>query len=866
MSKPKTEISISSQSASLPSHTLPTYRIGDLVWCQEARNNKLWWPAMVTYDPHLGIFFRISKQKCLQYHVQYFGISAIRGWVASKSCVPYSNVEEKPFNEKGLSKKVKAEYEVAIQEVTEAGNLDLKQRKLKFIFSFSPSCKGSKKSKQNSSSKSVNDAPQKEKASSQVSKSMGDVKTEDVRKIQTSRRSSKSMSEIDTAGASASTNSLPGRRSSRLSVGGASKSKPSEKVRPNVPQHKGGGNNSNRGTPNKTTIEGDSSTYAGGVCLSKRTNGLWDSSKDKSDTDASHPSLHSQHYTKPCTRRRASVTNSLDCEECIEYINKSDGKEMKCTSQPEVLKGVDMEACSKPIFMYMQKEYSDTETFVSSSKRAVSPRLNRNPLTKGASTKNVSTDLISGRPKRSCDLVTQSSSSGGSCGEYRSSSRRSVPPSLTSSESDHDTGRKTQPLSANRKRKRRVLSSSSASSSSVLLPSPLIETHSVQEMGALTLEEVPSNRKRKQRNASSSSAGNISSSKVPVDEIPSESEDVVLPVKRIRRANTRYSEQASPNYPSMKGIPSSSKKGIPLNLSLSCETPTSSTLTDSCSEISASSRTSSMQALPTFSSDADGESDHPTPTSSSKAKKKPRLSTTASMPMESKLRTCSICDCEDTDLLTCIGVCMNSFHLDCLGIMERPTSSFLCDECLISTGNCFVCGKLHGGELRKCSKPKCSKLYHLDCIKDNKLFQFGKSSCFTCPLHTCAKCSSIGVSAVNSSTLLQCIKCPFALHKPDCLVAGCEPINSTHMVCYQHVVVSKNAKLYSHVNLNTCLECGSLGSLYCCDMCSAAYHLECLDEESRPDNDASHWRCPNCAVHDLPTYGSLVITKFGVWR
>jgi hypothetical protein len=229
------------------------------------------------------------------------------------------------------------------------------------------------------------------------------------------------------------------------------------------------------------------------------------------------------------------------------------------------------------------------------------------------------------------------------------------------------------------------------------------------------------------------------------------------------------------------------------------------------------------------------------------------------------LGVCSICDCEGSDLL-CGGQCMNSFHMDCLGLVVEPSFCFVCDECLISSGTCFLCGKAQG-EVRKCSKPRCSKLYHPECIKENKLFQHGKSSSFVCPLHSCARCNSIGVSTVNHFNLLQCVKCPLALHKPDCLVAGCEVIDQSRMICYQHVKISKNVKLYSHINLNTCLECGAIGSLYCCDVCSAAYHLECLDQDSQPtSDDSNHWKCPSCAVHDLPTYGSLVITKFGVWR
>lgn len=232
------------------------------------------------------------------------------------------------------------------------------------------------------------------------------------------------------------------------------------------------------------------------------------------------------------------------------------------------------------------------------------------------------------------------------------------------------------------------------------------------------------------------------------------------------------------------------------------------------------------------------------------------------------LTICSICDGRGSDLLVCRGHCTNSFHLDCLGIMKEPRFKFLCDECVISSGTCFMCRKCHS-EVKKCSKPKCSKLYHLECLKGDKLTQWGggKSSTFTCPLHVCAKCISIGMSAINHFNLLQCIKCPLALHKLDCLVAGCEVIDQAHMLCYKHFEISKNTKLYSHTYLNTCLECGAIGSLYHCDVCYAAYHLECLDQDARPSSDeSSHWKCPSCAVHNLPTYGSLVITKFGVRR
>ncbi len=62
----------------------PEYRIGDLVWHRESKRGQVWWPAMVTYDPNMGVYFR-SVSKCTQYHVQFFGESPVRGWASHKA-------------------------------------------------------------------------------------------------------------------------------------------------------------------------------------------------------------------------------------------------------------------------------------------------------------------------------------------------------------------------------------------------------------------------------------------------------------------------------------------------------------------------------------------------------------------------------------------------------------------------------------------------------------------------------------------------------------------------------------------------------------------------------------------------------------
>ncbi len=226
---------------------------------------------------------------------------------------------------------------------------------------------------------------------------------------------------------------------------------------------------------------------------------------------------------------------------------------------------------------------------------------------------------------------------------------------------------------------------------------------------------------------------------------------------------------------------------------------------------------------------------------------------------------CAICDEEGCDLLVCSGNCSHRFHLDCLGLVSTPPEPFVCDECLTDTGKCFLCSE--PGTLIKCCKAKCSKLYHIDCCKTNKLFVFDeRKNKVTCPLHTCGRCANVRVDQASSGGLVQCTQCPLALHRSDCLVAGCQLLSPTLMVCYQHLRVTKNERLYSHLNLNTCMDCGKMGSLYCCDVCSAAYHMECLDAEDRPLPDQETWKCPSCMVHDLPTYGALVLCKFGMWR
>ena len=234
---------------------------------------------------------------------------------------------------------------------------------------------------------------------------------------------------------------------------------------------------------------------------------------------------------------------------------------------------------------------------------------------------------------------------------------------------------------------------------------------------------------------------------------------------------------------------------------------------------------------------------------------------------------CAICDAQDTGLLACQGHCQQAFHTDCLGLVQPPNFQFICDECQTDFRQCFVCSG-STGELEPCSKPRCGKFYHRSCIRDNNLFVFDSlKSKFTCPLHYCAKCmcNDLGTTyAPRGSSLVQCIKCPLALHRPHCLVAGCQMVSPTHMICYLHIRIASGVNLYKHLNMDTCLECGNSGSLYCCDFCSSAYHRDCMEEHHMPAEtvvgEEEKWICPACRDHDLPTYNSVVLCKFGIWR
>ena len=247
--------------------------------------------------------------------------------------------------------------------------------------------------------------------------------------------------------------------------------------------------------------------------------------------------------------------------------------------------------------------------------------------------------------------------------------------------------------------------------------------------------------------------------------------------------------------------------------------------------------------------------------------KKPKIS-----PAMSTIKgECAICDAGG-DVILCSGHCSNAFHIDCLGLISVPFANFICDDCLISPVLCFLCKEVKPTEdVLPCSHANCTKSYHLSCVSSLKTFQVdAKKGKLVCGLHKCAKCTCTdSTSTPSSSRLLQCIKCPLALHKSRCLIAGCEVLDDKLMLCYRHITLSSRLpQSIRHFSMNSCLLCGEVGTLLCCDFCSAAYHHGCLTEEQMPpsDDDTQKWLCPFCATHDLPIYESVVLCKCGNYR
>ena len=912
MSQAVKEGNNSNHSSSAPP-LVPDYRIGDLLWCRE-RNGKIWWPAMVTYDPNLGVYYRLkTPHRILHYHVQYFGISAIRGWVSSKAVELVNSPSEKLLPEKGFTSKLRSEYQVALKEVKEAYSLDYKERKLRFIFSFNPPPR-SKRPRKESLSSSSRASLSTEPAGANKSAPPSAVTNE------TKRTSEKNE------------NVKPPPNVTRTTVITSAVTPQQQKST----KTNDGGSVSHQGESSVPQVTSESSNRVPSTSKRKRSS----SERPAEQVAATLNGTSNQHSTSKkrqdnnikCVVRENP--GRCDCPDCVRSTSQV-AKKLRCSSPPvesqtlnistELNKSaaVPLEVCGQQQQQQQQQQNQQVQT--------VQPQPHPAYYIQPAFT------TLGGIPYQTCMYMSLQYASlwpspGGMAAAAASpaAALAGQNPQLYTRLNMLCFDPQRQLLSDGLHNSRILpypaltppsLPSSSFTTSALLSPptvTPLPPAHQPQiEMSPPIVPLSPTVTRPQSSVSSPPPPQQLTTTTTTTDD------ELPVPAatsKRPRRSNVRYgsgvvrrqssdasSVDASSESPLLVDRPTLhlQEKKAPSTSSLELVAPevTSLSAGSTATGISASSQsiTSAILTPPTSSSedspsvDLDFErpaasslpipptvvssSDHLTASSSEEtdssskpevSRKRKRNHKQVMEKDESTFKSglCSICDGEDTDLLVCGGHCYRMFHLDCLGLMFAPDFKFVCDECLLAPSKCFACGK-SSGEVIKCSKARCSKLYHLSCIEGNRLFSFDekKTKSFICPLHVCARCESIGgVAQINHSNLLQCTQCPLALHKPDCLIAGCELVSQTHMVCYQHMKITKNSKLYSHLNLNTCFDCGATGSLFCCDVCSAAYHMECLDEVDRPVDNSDSWKCPNCAVHDLPVYGSLVLCKFGVWR
>ena len=879
----------------------PEYRIGDLLWCRE-RNGKLWWPAMVTYDPNLGIFYRTKPPHRAQYHVQYFGISAIRGWVYSKSIEPVSNPIERLFPQKGFSQKLREEYEVAVKELREAHSLDYKERKLRFIFSFDPPPR-SKKTRKDSTSSRASVSSERSNGSHNSRRALS-VAAKEIprtnRRTNEDTKASVSRTTVITSAApqlSSSTRdrgsvSLSGEISTLQKSSGASSESLMSTRRKRSVSEKPRDQESARSTRNqasKKDVEKDKSDH----CCCPECN-IPTISQDVKKLRCSSPPVEARTLNLD-----ADLNNSAISLEVYEQQPPTPTPAPAPAPAPAPQPAFFFQPTFTPLggltyppCMYMSLQYASL--WPSPTGMAATPA--------AAALGQTPPQVYTGLNMVYVDPQRQLLGADG----FQNTTRMLPfsPPSLPSASFNAPPllapPAPTAPAAAlGSPPTTSAITFGQPTSPPLSLPLSIKEDTVVPSQSILSAQPpVPapapvindtmassSKRPRRSNVRYGSSSNSRRSSDASVVEASGGAAVVVTseqPIPPHSRSRSKRSALGSSSVePDIKIMPSNGPitaiGSSSHNIRPAILTPPTSSSEDSPS-IDLDFERPLTAVHPHLAVMTASSSDHLTTSSSEETDsvkleigRKRKRENNKNLDKEGssfKSGICSICDEEDTDLLACGGHCYCMFHLDCLGLMQPPAFKFICDECLVSSSKCFICGKSND-EVVKCSKPRCAKLYHLSCIRGNKLFSFDqrKPSSFTCPLHVCVRCESIGGrTQIGHSNLLQCTMCPLALHKPDCLIAGCEIVNQTHMVCYQHIKITKNVQLYSHLNLNTCLDCGKTGSLFCCDVCSAAYHMECLDEDDRPANDSDSWKCPNCAVHDLPVYGSLVLCKFGVWR
>ncbi|XP_076470902.1 histone-lysine N-methyltransferase NSD2-like [Babylonia areolata] len=237
-----------------------------------------------------------------------------------------------------------------------------------------------------------------------------------------------------------------------------------------------------------------------------------------------------------------------------------------------------------------------------------------------------------------------------------------------------------------------------------------------------------------------------------------------------------------------------------------------------------------------------------------------KLNNTAPLKKEN---LCAVCD-KTGELLECQGVCQNYFHPECVQVSDPVREEFKCSECLAGEHSCFSCKKMDK-ETKRCSVSQCGKFYHEDCVKKLSSARFeGKG--FVCPHHVCATCAADAARNLKSAKgrLYRCVSCPTAYHVGDfCIAAGSIHLGGYHILCSNHFQPMKNHKHHLRINVSWCFSCSKGGSLVCCETCPAAFHPECVNLTSMPE-DA--WYCSECSSGKKPLYGDIIWIKIGNYR
>ncbi|XP_075050290.1 histone-lysine N-methyltransferase NSD2 isoform X2 [Mixophyes fleayi] len=139
----------------LKEHDETSYKfaVGDLVWSKVS--GYPWWPCMVTSDPVLHSHTKMKGQKksIRQYHVQFFGNAPERAWIFEKSMVPFKgeheydhlcqesakqapNKAEKLKLLKPITGKIRAQWDIGMEQAKEAILMTIDERKDKFTFMY----------------------------------------------------------------------------------------------------------------------------------------------------------------------------------------------------------------------------------------------------------------------------------------------------------------------------------------------------------------------------------------------------------------------------------------------------------------------------------------------------------------------------------------------------------------------------------------------------------------------------------------------------------------------------------------------------------------------------------------------------------